>query len=114
MLNLRLANGHMDIRAWKRHIWIAMVFRRITNCTICFLFWGGIVPYRGHMLCPCGSGKRLRNCHGPALLRDLTSDYSFFYKLNAAEIIHCAHEEMVEQREAKRRLQAAIRSGRTI
>lgn len=75
---------------------------------------GGIVPYRGHMLCPCGSGKRLRNCHGPALLRDLTSDYSFFYKLNAAEIIHCAHEEMVEQREAKRRLQAAIRSGRTI
>lgn len=21
-------------------------------------------PYRGHHICPCGSGKRLRNCHG--------------------------------------------------
>lgn len=24
--------------------------------------------YRGHVLCPCGSGKRLRSCHGGQLL----------------------------------------------
>lgn len=23
--------------------------------------------YRGHLLCPCGSGKRIRNCHGKIL-----------------------------------------------
>lgn len=72
------------------------------------------VPLRGHILCPCGSGKRLRDCHGPALQRDRESVYFPQYRIEAAEIIHCAHEEMVEQREAKRRLQAAIRSGRTI
>ena len=26
--------------------------------------------YRGHLLCPCGSGKRIRNCHGN-ILRDM-------------------------------------------
>lgn len=25
--------------------------------------------YRGHLLCPCGSGKRLRNCHGNTLMK---------------------------------------------
>lgn len=24
-------------------------------------------PYRGHLLCPCGSGKKIRNCHGDIL-----------------------------------------------
>lgn len=24
--------------------------------------------YRGHMPCPCASGKRLRNCHGPKIV----------------------------------------------
>lgn len=23
--------------------------------------------YRGHVMCPCGSGKRLRNCHGETI-----------------------------------------------
>ena len=32
---------------------------------ICFLFEHG---YRGHHGCPCGSGRRVRACHGPALL----------------------------------------------
>lgn len=31
---------------------------------ICFLFEHG---YRGHHQCPCGSGLRVRACHGPAL-----------------------------------------------
>lgn len=26
-------------------------------------------PYRGHLSCPCGSGKRIRNCHGDILKR---------------------------------------------
>lgn len=32
---------------------------------ICFLFEHG---YRGHHDCPCGSGRKARACHGPALL----------------------------------------------
>jgi hypothetical protein len=32
---------------------------------ICFLFEHG---YRGHHDCPCGSGLKVRACHGPALL----------------------------------------------
>lgn len=32
---------------------------------ICFLFEHG---YRGHHDCPCGSGKKVRTCHGPALM----------------------------------------------
>ena len=31
---------------------------------ICFLFEHG---YRGHHDCPCGSGRKVRACHGPAL-----------------------------------------------
>lgn len=31
---------------------------------ICFLFEYG---YRGHHECPCGSGQRVRSCHGPGL-----------------------------------------------
>ena len=23
--------------------------------------------YRGHLVCPCGSGERVRNCHGTVL-----------------------------------------------
>lgn len=25
--------------------------------------------YRGHLLCPCGSGKRIRNCHSDTLMK---------------------------------------------
>ena len=32
---------------------------------VCFLHEHG---YRGHHDCPCGSGRRLRKCHGPTLL----------------------------------------------
>ena len=31
---------------------------------ICFLFEHG---YRGHHDCPCGNGRKVRECHGPAL-----------------------------------------------
>ena len=46
--------------------------------------------YRGHALCPCNSGKKLRQCHGPALfpyMRDkrrleiLRSDFQYLRKV---------------------------------
>jgi hypothetical protein len=35
--------------------------------------------YRGHLPCPCGSGKKLRSCHGPLLLniKELQSPVDF-------------------------------------
>lgn len=30
--------------------------------------------YRGHVPCPCGSGKRLRACHGPVIMNFYTDD----------------------------------------
>ena len=53
----------------------------------------------------------LGDCHGPALSRDRESVYFSHYLLEATEIIRCALKEMEEQSEAKRRLQAAVRSG---
>lgn len=31
-------------------------------------------PYRGHMLCPCGSGEKLRACHGMTLMKYYTNN----------------------------------------
>lgn len=31
-------------------------------------------PYRGHSPCPCDSGKKLRSCHGPAVMRYYTDE----------------------------------------
>lgn len=45
--------------------------------------------YRGHVQCPCGSGKKIRNCHGPdmlpiykssTLLRQVREDYNQIIK----------------------------------
>lgn len=71
---------------------------------------GGATRYRGHIPCPCGSGKKLRNCHGPALLRDRESDYFLYFRGDAAGIIHEANERMMKQREAKGRLRTAIQN----
>ncbi len=38
---------------------------RAALAVLCFLMEYG---YRGHHDCPCGSGKRVRACHGPALI----------------------------------------------
>lgn len=32
------------------------------------------IPYRGHMLCPCGSEKKFRNCHGLAVMKYFTDN----------------------------------------
>lgn len=52
----------------------------------------GALPYRGHHLCPCGSGKFLRNCHGPKVLHDLRSKYIDDYQRDADFIL----EELVK------------------
>lgn len=51
------------------------------------LITGDLKPYRGHLLCPCNSGKRLRQCHGTAILKDMQSPMSSVYKSDAREII---------------------------
>lgn len=45
--------------------------------------------YRGHMLCPCGSGKKLRTCHGKAVMK-----YYIDERLN--EIV-CNDYEMISE-----------------
>lgn len=35
----------------------------------------GIIKYRGHTPCPCGSEKRFRLCHGQQILSDLQSPH---------------------------------------
>ena len=30
--------------------------------------------YRGHSLCPCGSDRKLRSCHGPLIMKFYTND----------------------------------------
>lgn len=50
-------------------------------------------PYRGHALCPCGSSKRLRNCHGPVIMAIYQDEPS----------IEILHDEMI-------RINAELRS----
>ena len=43
--------------------------------------------YRGHNLCPCGSGRKLRNCHGKKILQDIKSDLYEYYASDAYKIL---------------------------
>ena len=49
--------------------------------------------YRGHHDCPCGSGTKLRNCHGPALMQ-LDRNHTASTALHdfGAILAHCARE----------------------
>ena len=47
----------------------------------------GIHKYRGHIPCPCGSGKKFRNCHGKQILKDIQSDRYPIHKSYALCII---------------------------
>lgn len=76
------------------------------NCTqeevliamLCLL--SGIIRYRGHDICTCGSGKRLRDCHGQYILRDIQSEFYPYYRCDAYEIIS-EYLEKRKKREAK-------------
>lgn len=56
----------------------------------------GVLPYRGHLLCPCHSGSRLRECHGEVILRDLQSPR---YKLFRNEASHILYDILKERRQ---------------
>ena len=47
----------------------------------------GMICYRGHLPCPCGSGKRMRNCHGQIILSALNSKYAAFLSWEAKYLI---------------------------
>lgn len=36
--------------------------------------------YKGHYLCPCGSGKKIRNCHKEKIYKLMNPEYCTFYK----------------------------------
>ena len=51
------------------------------------LYLSKIQRYRGHAKCPCGSGKKLRNCHGRRVLKDIMSPLSKNYQIDALQIL---------------------------
>lgn len=48
----------------------------------------GFCDYRGHIPCPCGSGKKFRNCHGKQILKDIQSDRHSLFVSDALYIIN--------------------------
>ena len=65
--------------------------------------------YRGHHDCPCGSGAKLRHCHGPAVLELHRNHTVASAQYDFAEILrHCLKKvddgELVLSAELKRRL----------
>lgn len=53
-------------------------------------------PYRGHLLCPCGSGEKIRNCHGNVLRKVMDA------KLQDEFILILLEIEKVFEREAEK------------
>ncbi|HBK59713.1 MAG TPA: hypothetical protein DDZ84_02825 [Firmicutes bacterium] len=47
----------------------------------------GWVQYRGHKLCPCGSGERFRSCHGAQIIKDLQSPRKEYYERDAQMLL---------------------------
>lgn len=64
------------------------------------LIMSGRHEYRGHMSCPCGSDKKIRNCHGKVLLKDISSDRYEYYKAEADQIVN-AFEEIIREESRK-------------
>lgn len=62
-------------------------------------------PYRGHSLCPCGSGQRLRACHGKVIMKYYTDNrlkeiVQIDYKLIRAELVSY-YEQLRHHKKAK-------------
>lgn len=60
---------------------------------VCVL--AGVEKYRGHSMCPCGSNKKLRECHGGRLLADIQSELVEYYQSDA----YCLIYDYLERRE---------------
>lgn len=50
--------------------------------------------YRGHLACPCGSGKRIRNCHGNVMKIALDAKLENECKMIMEEVIRLGKEYM--------------------
>lgn len=61
----------------------------------------GKIPYRGHSLCPCGSGKHLRKCHGGLLIKDIRSSYHDDFQNDAYEILYYFSQENAKKGKKK-------------
>lgn len=47
----------------------------------------GFQKYRGHDTCPCGSNKKLRDCHGGRILADIQSELAEYYQYDACLLL---------------------------
>ena len=61
------------------------------------------------MLCPCGSGRKLRDCHGKQLLADINSRYRNYYCYEAYSIIEAYINKRKAEYENTRRFSKPIR-----
>lgn len=62
-------------------------------------------PYRGHLLCPCGSGQKLRFCHGSVVMKYYTDKrlqeiVLNDYKIMKDYLVNC-YEQLRYRRKAK-------------
>lgn len=58
----------------------------------------GINRYRGHCMCSCGSNKKLRDCHGKLILRDIQSEGYLHYRNDAYRLIYAYIEKRKKER----------------
>lgn len=56
----------------------------------------GLQRYRGHDTCPCGSNKKLRECHGGRLLSDIQSELAEYYQYDACLLLKDYFERRVK------------------
>lgn len=63
------------------------------------LYISGEKKYRGHVLCPCGSTKHFRSCHGEQILSDIKSPRYSDYKAEANSLISFIRNELSKLRE---------------
>ena len=60
-------------------------------------FVAGITTYRGHIPCPCHSGKRLRECHGEYVLNDIRSPRYPLYRDETTLILYDMYKRRKSQ-----------------
>ena len=58
----------------------------------------GIKKYRGHLPCPCESGRKFRNCHGDVILKDIQSNRHDVYRTDAYLLINHYLKESEKER----------------
>ena len=57
-------------------------------------YTAGVVPYRGHAMCLCDSGKVFRKCHGAQVLKDIKSSRANIHKIEAMMILEWYFKEI--------------------